>query len=163
MLKEATDIRFEGGVYVESSDRASKVAESWCGVMAAKLMGDPPARGSIQPVRPEEYRALLRRSKMALSIRGGGFDTVRYWEIVASKTPLISETPDIVIPHNFTHGVQAIFCRPDLKDLSGWARRLRDDEPERQRMAEAAYRHLLAFHTSERRATYLLDLCRRSL
>ncbi|MBA2486249.1 MAG: glycosyltransferase family 1 protein [Nitrospira sp.] len=163
MLKEATDIRFEGGVYVESSDRASKVAESWCGVMAAKLMGDPPARGSIQRLQPEEYRALLRRSKMALSLRGGGFDTVRYWEIVASKTPLISETPDIVIPHNFTHGVQAIFCRPDLKDLSGWVRRLRDDEPERQRMAEAAYRHLLAFHTSERRATYLLDLCRRSL
>jgi hypothetical protein len=163
LLREATDLLFEGGLYVESSDRSSKVAESWFGVMAAKLMGDPPARGSIQKMRPDEYRALLCRSRMALSIRGGGFDTVRYWEIAASKTPLISEMPDIVIPHNFEHGVHAIFCRPDLEDLMGWVHRLRDDEPERQRMADAAYRHLLAFHTSERRATYLLDLCRRSL
>ena len=163
LLKEATDLRFEGGVYVDSSDRSSKVAESWFGVMAAKLRGDPPARGSIRKMRPDEYRALLCRSKMALSIRGGGFDTIRYWEIVASKTLLISEMPDIVIPHNFEHGVHAIFCRPDLEDLMGWVHRLRDDEPERQRMAEAAHRHLLAFHTSEHRATYLLDLCRRSL
>lgn len=163
LLREATDLRFEGGLYVNASDRSSKVAESWFGVMAAKLMGDPPARGSIQQMPPDDYRALLRRSKMALSIRGGGFDTVRYWEIVASKTPLISEPPDIVIPHNFEHGVHAIFCRPDLEDLAGWVRRLRADEPERQRMAEAAYTHLLAFHTTERRATYLLDLCRRSL
>ena len=66
---------------------------------------------------------------MALSIRGGGFDTIRYWEIVASKTLLISEMPDIVIPHNFEHGVHAIFCRPDLKDLMGWVHRLRDISP----------------------------------
>ena len=99
--------------------------------MAAKLIGDPPARGSIQKIQPEEYRALLHRSKMALSVRGGGFDTVRYWEIPASGALLISERPDIVIPHNFEHGVHAIFCRPDLQDLPGWVRQLRDDEPER--------------------------------
>ncbi len=163
LLKEATDLHFEGGVYVNPSDRSSKVAESWFGRMAAKVRGDPPASGSIQRMRPDEYRQLLCRSKMALSIRGGGFDTVRYWEIVASKTPLISERPDIVIPHNFEHGVHAIFCRPDLDDLPMWARRMRDDESARQRMAEAAHRHLLTFHTSERRATYLLDLCKRSL
>jgi hypothetical protein len=163
LLKEATDLRFEGGVYVNTSDRSSKVAESWVGVMAAKLIGDPPARGSIQKIQAEEYRTLLSRSKMALSVRGGGFDTVRYWEIPASGALLISERPDIVIPHNFEHGVHAIFCRPDLQDLPGWVRQLRDNEPERQRMVEAAYRHLLAFHTSECRATYLLDLCRRSL
>jgi Glycosyl transferases group 1 len=163
LLKEATDLRFEGGVYVNSTDRSSKVAESWVGAMAAKLIGDPPARGSIQKISPEEYRALLHRSKMALSVRGGGFDTVRYWEIPASGALLVSERPDIVIPHNFEHGVHAIFCRPDLQDLPGWVRQLRDDEPERQRMAEAAHRHLLAFHTSEHRATYLLDLCRRLL
>jgi hypothetical protein len=163
LLKEAGDIRFEGGVYVDSCDRCSKVAESWVGVLGAKMRGDPLAKSSIKKMQPDEYRALLCRSKMALSIRGGGFDTVRYWEIVASKTLLISERPDIVIPYNFEHGVHAIFCRPDLDDLLRLVRWLRDDEPERQRIAEAAYSHLLAFHTSERRASYLLDLCRRSV
>jgi hypothetical protein len=163
LLTQAEDIGFEGGIYTEASDRASKVAASWFGMMAAKLRGDPPARGSIAKMSRGEYRALLARSKTALSIRGGGFDTLRYWEIVAAKTPLISESPDILIPHNFEHGIHAIFCRPDLTDLVEWVRRLREDEGERRRMADAAYAHLLAYHTSARRASYLLDLCRKLL
>ena len=163
LLREATDFRFAGGVYTEPLDRSSKVAESWWGVVAAKLVGDPPAHGLVEKMRADEYRALLHRSKMALSIRGGGFDTVRYWEIVASKTLLISERPDIEIPDNFEHGVHAVFCRPDLSDLSEWVRRLRGDDSARQRMTTAAHAHLLAHHTTARRATYLLDVCQRLL
>lgn len=163
LLRDASDIRFEGGVYVEPTDRRSRLAESWFDIMAAKLVGDPPARGSLSRMGMDAYRSLLGRSKTALSIRGGGFDTVRYWEVVATKTPLISEAPDIDIPHNFEHGVHAVFCRPDLSDLTYWVRRLRDDEAERQRMAEAAYSHLLAYHTTARRAAYLLELCAQVL
>ncbi len=163
LLKQATDLHFEGGVYVDSSDRASKVAESWFGRMAAKLRGDPPARGSIQKMPPDAHRAMLHRSKTALSVRGGGFDTIRYWEIVAAKTPLISERPDIEIPNNFEHGVHAVFCRPDLSDLPEWVRCLRDNEAERRRMADAAFAHLLAYHTTARRAMYLMDLCRGAI
>ncbi|MBX3237429.1 MAG: glycosyltransferase family 1 protein [Nitrospiraceae bacterium] len=163
LLREARDIRFEGGIYAESTDRASKLTDSWFGMMAAKLRGDPPGQGSITKFGREGYRALLARSKTALSVRGGGFDTLRYWEIAASKIPLISEVPDILIPHNLEHGVHAIFCRPDLGDLVEWVRRLRDDEGERNRLAHAAYHHVLAHHTSARRATYMLDLCRKML
>ncbi|MGD9725907.1 MAG: glycosyltransferase [Nitrospiraceae bacterium] len=165
LLRRTTGIRFEGGVYLDASDRRSKLAASWLGIATAKLLGDPRASASAQAgkLEPEQYRSLLRRSKMALSIRGGGFDTVRYWEIVASKTLLISEPPDIVIPHNFEHGRHAMFCRHDLRDLPTIVRRLRDDDRARLEMVEAGYRHLLEFHTSERRAAYLLDLCRRML
>ena len=163
LLRDAPDIRFEGGIYVEPTDRRSKLAESWFDIMVAKLMGDPPAKGSLGRMGMDAYRSLLGRSKTALSIRGGGFDTVRYWEIVAAKTPLISEAPDIDIPHNFEHGTHAVFCRPDFSDLTYWVRRLRDDEAERQRMAEAAYAHLLAYHTTARRAAYLLELCAQVL
>ena len=159
LLKQATDLHFEGGFYVDPSDRASKVAESWFGRMAAKLIGDPPARDSIRKIPPEAHLAMLHRSKTAVSVRGGGFDTMRYWEIVAAKTPLISERPDIEIPNNFEHGVHAIFCRPDLRDLPEWVRYLKNNEAERRRMADAAFAHLLAYHTTARRATYLIDLC----
>jgi hypothetical protein len=165
LLRRTSGIRFEGGVYLDATDRRSKLAASWLGVATAKLMGDPPAPEWAQraQLKPEDYRALLHRSKMALSVRGGGFDTVRYWEIVASKTLLVSEPPDIVIPHNFEHGRHAMFCRHDLRDLPAIVRRLRDDDQARRRMIEAAYQHLLAFHTSARRAEYLLDLCRVKL
>ena len=165
LLRRMKGIRFEGGVYLDVSDRRSKLAASWLGIAAAKLMGDPRASVSAQAGRlgSEQYRSLLRRSKMALSVRGSGFDTVRYWEIVASKALLVSEPPDSVIPHNFEHGRHAVFCRHDLRDLAAIVRRLRDDDRTRHEMVEAAYRHLLNFHTSERRAAYLLDLCRRML
>jgi hypothetical protein len=165
LLRRTKGIRFEGGLYLDAADRRSKLAASWFGIVTAKLMGDRRAPVSAQTARlgAEHYRSLLCRSKMALSIRGGGFDTLRYWEIVASKTLLVSEPPDIVIPHNFEHGRHAMFCRHDLRDLPAIVRRLRDDDTTRSQMVEAAYRHLLAFHTSERRAAYLLDLCRRML
>lgn len=163
LLAGARDIRFEGGIYAERTDRSSKLTDSWFGIMAAKLRGDPPGEGSSVKLGREAYRSLLARSKTALSVRGGGFDTLRYWEIAASRTPLISEAPDIVIPHNFEHGVHAIFCRPDLSDLVEWVRRLRDDEAVRYRLVDAAYEHVLAHHTSARRAVYMLDLCRRLL
>lgn len=165
LLRRTPGIRFEGGVYLEATDRRSKLATSWFGIAAAKLMGDRPAPAWAHSARlsPQDYRALLYRSKMALSVRGGGFDTVRYWEIVACKTLLISETPDIVIPHNFEHGRHAMFCRHDLRDLPAIVRRLRADDDARQVMIEAAYRHLLAYHTADRRAAYMLDLCRRML
>ncbi|MET0515709.1 MAG: glycosyltransferase [Nitrospiraceae bacterium] len=165
LLRRSADIRFEGGVYIDSRDRRSKLGESLCDVVRAKLCGDPPAPVAERGRRlgTDEYQALLRRSKMALSIRGGGFDTIRYWEIVASKILLISEPPDILIPDNFEHGVHAMFCRSDLRDLPALVRRLRDDDAVRSRMVNAAFEHLTAFHTSERRATYLLDTCRRLL
>ena len=165
LLRRTKGIRFEGGVYLDSSDRRSKLAASWLGIATAKLLGDPRASASAQTGKlgAEQYRSLLRRSKMALSLRGGGFDTVRYWEIVASKALLVSEPPDIVIPHNFEHGRHAMFCRHDLRDLPSIVRRLRDDDRTRLEMVEAGYRHLLEFHTSERRAAYLLDLCHKML
>ena len=68
----APDIRFEGGIYAEPTDRSSKLADSWFGIMAAKLRGDPPGQGSSEKLGREAYRLLLARSKMALSVREAG-------------------------------------------------------------------------------------------
>jgi spore maturation protein CgeB len=100
---------------------------------------------------------------MALSIRGGGFDTLRYWEIPTSKAVLVSEQPDICIPNNFEHGKHALFCRPDLSDLIDLVRTYLRDDAAREALALEGHRHLLRFHTCERRAEYFLDLCRQHL
>ncbi len=108
------------------------------------------------------YRA-LRQAKIGVSVRGGGFDTLRYWEIVACGALLVSEEPDIVIPDNFEQGRHAVFCRRDLGDLGELVRYYASHDEERQAIAAEGHAHLLKHHTSERRAEYFLEVCRRQL
>ena len=164
LLNRTKGLRVEGGLYAEATDRQSKVT-SGIPRLLVKLRGDPTVtvaqRGSRLGFK--EYHDLLERSKLALSIRGGGFDTVRYWEIVASKALLVSEEPDIWIPDNFEHGKHAVFCKSDLSDLMDLIEKFSRDDAAREELAEKGYRHLLRHHTCERRAEYFLDLCRRHI
>ena len=107
-LRQAHRVGFQGGVYAEAEDRQSKLVSGFSR-FAMKLTGDPVVTAAQRGAKlsQAEYYALLSRSKMALSIRGGGFDTLRYWEVVASGALLLSEQPDIEIPNNFVHGKQA--------------------------------------------------------
>jgi hypothetical protein len=165
LLRQAGDIRFEGGVYAEPTDRRSKVAASLGARLMAKLTGDPQVTTAEQGTKltPTEYYKLLGRSKMALSVRGGGFDTLRYWEAVACGSLLLSEWPDITIPDNFEHRRHVIFCRADLSDLVSLVRYYQDHDYERQSIAAEGYAHLLKHHTCERRAEYFLETCRKAL
>src|SRR2546426_7587239 len=165
LLRANPDIRFEGYLYAEPMDRKSKLARGLLSVLLAKLQGDPYVSESERGTKlsPEQYYTLLGRSKIALSLRGGGFDTLRYWEIVASKTLLVSEWPDIAIPHNFEHGKHAVFCRPDLSDLMEVVRYYVQHDEEREAITANGYAHLLKYQTCEQRAEYFLDICRRSL
>ncbi|MEX5213191.1 MAG: glycosyltransferase [Nitrospiraceae bacterium] len=162
LLKAADGLRCEGGLYAEPTDRQSKLTTGFSRLLV-KLRGDPRVTMSQRGTRLtfREYHRLLGRSKMALSIRGGGFDTLRYWEIPASKAVLVSEQPDICIPNNFEHGKHALFCRPDLSDLVDLVRTYLQDDAARASLALQGHRHLLRFHTCERRAEYFLALCRQ--
>jgi hypothetical protein len=165
LLKASPDIRFEGGLYGDSKTRKSKMSSRVSEILLAKLQGDPYVdEAAWQPkLGFEEHGQLLGRSKMGLSIRGSGFDTVRYWEIVASKTLLISERPSIYIPNNFEHEQHAIFCRPDLSDLVDLVKRYVSDDSERNRIADAGYAHLLKYHTCDQRALQFLEICKNTL
>jgi len=165
LLNASPDIRFEGGLYGDSKTRKSKMSSRVSGSLLAKLQGDPYVDEAAWQSKLgfEEHYQLLGRSKMGLSIRGSGFDTVRYWEIVASKTLLISERPSISIPNNFEHEKHAIFCRPDLSDLVDLVKRYVRDDSERNRIADAGYAHLLKYHTCEQRALQFLEICKNTL
>ena len=133
--------------------------------MKEKLKGDPYVTEAEQGTRltQQEYFSLLRRSRAALSLRGAGFDTLRYWEIVASQTLLISEQPDIYIPHNFEDRVHVLYCQADCHDVPELIRTYVRDESNSARMREAAFTHLLRYHTCEQRALQMLAICRTRL
>lgn len=165
ILHEAKDLNFEGKVFAESITRKSKLVMGTFEILKAKLQGDPyPTKDEQAGIlsRPD-YFQLLRRSQMGLSIRGAGFDTVRYWEIVAAKRVLVSEEPYIHIPHNFENGKHALFCKPDLSDLATIVRRHARDQSFCETMVKAAYNHLLQYHTCAERAKQFLTICEERL
>lgn len=165
ILQSAPDIKFEGNVFAGPTTRKSKTALGTFNILKAKMQGDPypSEKEQNKKLSYDNYFQLLARSKMGLSIRGAGFDTVRYWEIVASKRLLVSERPYIYIPDNFEHGKHALFCRPDLSDLLPLIRQYIHEEGLCQNMIEQAYQHLLRYHTCEQRAKQFLNICQQKL
>ena len=46
----------------------------------------------------EDYMQVLARSRIAVSVRGLGYDTYRYWEIPYAGALLLSESPERLFP-----------------------------------------------------------------
>lgn len=166
ILQRLPDVSFAGGVYAAPGDAPDKFEPNPIRRWFARLTDESSGPGSLQQPQlgPADYYRQIAVSKVALSIRGGGWTPPpRYFEIVACRTLLVSDPPETVIPDNFEHGRHAVFCRRDLRDLAELVRYYVAHDEEREAMVAEAYRHLLKHHTCERRAEYVLDLCRQNL
>jgi hypothetical protein len=164
LLSRSPNVRFEGHLYADTGDRQSKVLTGFPRIWA-KLMGDPlvPVHQRGIKLDPHAYYQLMARSNMALSVRGGGFDTLRYWEIPAMKTVLLSEEPDIEIANNFVHGQSALFFKPDLSNLVSLVQTYANEPRICADIAQRGLDHLVRYHTCEKRATYLIELCQQKV
>jgi len=63
------------------------------------------------------YLQELAQCKIVLNFRGGGWDTIRYWEVPAMSTFMISQKSQIFIPNNFVDKESIVFCKDDLRIL----------------------------------------------
>jgi hypothetical protein len=154
-------LKVAAGIYGSPTDRQYKLEPTrWRRMIAKVLQAGPVSLEDQQrKLSPAEYYDVLGRSKIAVSVRGGGFDTLRYWEIPARGSFLLSERPDIRIPENFEHRRQAVFFNPNLRDFNELVRYYVAHDAERETVAEAGHAHFLRYHSSERRAAYFVDLC----
>jgi Glycosyl transferases group 1 len=103
------------------------------------------------------YMDVLSRSRIGISVRGLGFDTIRYWEVPYAGALLLAETPRTVIPGNFVDGREAFFAPVDR--LAQRARELLAGDT--SRIAAAGREALLARHTSVQRAEAVLGYLSR--
>jgi spore maturation protein CgeB len=103
------------------------------------------------------YMAVLASSRIGISVRGGGFDTFRYWEVPAAGALLLSERPQIVIPGNFVDGREAVFAPVD--ELVARIPALLEGDTEA--IAARGRERLAAAHTSVNRAQTVLDAIAR--
>ena len=101
------------------------------------------------------YRERLLDAQISPCFFGGGFDTVRYWEIPAHGSLLLAERPPIEIPNNFEDGRHAIFfgCAASLEENLGYYNTHPD---EAAAIAAAGHAHLRIHHTASARARQLL-------
>jgi hypothetical protein len=104
------------------------------------------------------YLQELARCRVTLNLRGGGWDTMRYWEVPAVGGFMITQRPGIVIPHDFRNGVHTVHCAADLSDLVELCGFYLRHEKEREAIAARARAHLLEHHTDTARARYLLGI-----
>ncbi|MGC9069043.1 MAG: glycosyltransferase family protein [Thermoprotei archaeon] len=103
-----------------------------------------------------KYVKIIAKSKLSVSIPGGGFDTYRYWEIPYHGTALISWEPWIKIPDNFINEESAIF----FKKINELEKRILDylKSDRWESISKNGREHFLQKHTPEKRVRYIFSL-----
>jgi glycosyl transferase family 1 len=102
------------------------------------------------------YYETLRNSRRCISVPGGGFDTLRFWEILGAGSLLISKRIAIEMPYPLVEGKHylAFDSLQELRDVlvSSYMRRDEADE-----IRSRAHEFALQFHSSTARAEYVLQ------
>ncbi len=109
------------------------------------------------------YLQELARCKVILNFRGVGWDTLRYWEVFGLNRFMISQRPQILIPDNFEHGKEIIFCKDDLSDLVDLCQYYLTHEAEREAIAKAGAKKAREKHSDQARAEYILQTLKSQL
>jgi hypothetical protein len=166
ILSGMEGVKFAGGVYASPDDRRYKLKAGTFERLRTKILENCLAsetdRQKQQP--PETYYREIAASKIAVALRGGGRTaSLRYFEIVAMGTMLLSDRPETLIPNDFVDRRHAVYCKPDLSDLAVLIRRYLQEDAERKAIVAEGRAHLLKYHTCERRAEYFLDVCAKRL
>lgn len=107
------------------------------------------------PIETPIYRDILSRSKIGVNVIGAGYDCARYWEIIAAKACLLTQKLDILIPNSFEDGVNCMIFET-MAEFEEKLNFLINNPEKRQEIANAGYEHLLKYHTTKKRAEYLL-------
>jgi hypothetical protein len=149
-VEKDIDVLFIGGNTWASRTEA-------CDALASAF-GDRFVGGIKAHVPHPQYIQTLARAKIAVSVRGFGYDTLRVWEIpscpgtllVADRLPILRPSPLIDREHAL------YFSTP--QELVEAVRCALEDEPWRARIAKAGNEHVQKYHTARARAASLLQL-----
>ena len=106
----------------------------------------------------EAYNIVLSKSRMAISMRGSGRDTTRYWEIPGYRTALVADgTMGCFHPYPFEHDKTAVFY-DSIESLVAVVDRYLSGPPARlDEIAQAGKQHLWRCHSTAARAMFFLD------
>ena len=124
--------------------------------MYLSLQPDEDRNGRTEVHLPwDDYIRLMNRSACAVSVRGFGVDTCRYWEIPA-VTVMVADRVNLTLNNPFENGKNALFydTPQGCVDL---IKALKNNPNLRSDLYQAGVEHLKKYHTTEARARYLLE------
>ena len=108
------------------------------------------------------YMRNLAASKISATVRGYGGDTLHYWENFSVNTLTFVDDPGLVIPYPFTehkHYIPIEYPYSNVaRMLQAWLALWKNYPNEIVRIAEAARAHCRKYHSTEKRAKYLIDV-----
>ncbi len=106
--------------------------------------------------RGENYLDALSECKIALNFRGVGDDTLRFWEILAVGSFLLTERPRLNLSKPFVDHKHLVYF-DDLGDLLEKCTYYLKHDEERETIARLGHEHFLQNHTLEHRVKFLLE------
>ncbi|MBI4117373.1 MAG: hypothetical protein HY451_01690 [Parcubacteria group bacterium] len=110
----------------------------------------------------DEFYQILARSKVGISIGGGGFDTARFWEILGNNCILLTETIDIFQPNSKELDYKRIWQFKNLYDFQYQLQRLGDflRTKYNQKDLGKEYKEILSKHSSKARVMEIINAAR---
>ena len=147
------DILFPHGITWEPRRGVLQAVRDW--IQETGASGDEGVWGNYS------FFGGVAGSHMALSIRGSGRDTTRYWEIPALGTLLVADgTMGCIHPFPFRDGETAAFYT-SLEELKSKLSFYLRNEEARQRIVRSARSWVERYHSFEARALFFLGMVRK--
>ena len=128
------------------------------------IRGQHPFGHEIQQMLPwPEYIKAQSQAKIGASCAGFGRDTLNFWEKMSFETLCLWCDPGIVIPYPPIPNQHVVEFTEDCEDVPRLIKYYLDPihEGERKAIAKAGKSWLYAHHTTQQRATWLLDISRK--
>ena len=103
-----------------------------------------------------DYLDAIARAKVAVSVRGWGWDSLRRYEIPAMPgTLMVADRQPVIRPYDFNHGENVLLFE-DARSLVENVREALDNESKRAYIAALGNVHLKHFHSAKARAKQLI-------
>lgn len=138
-----------------------QVLQKFCQAHNLKCVTEPTSGFSLSGDKSagrNEFYQLLARSKVGISVGGGGFDTARFWEILANNCLLLTESIAIYESGSKELDYQRIWQFKDLvefeQQLEKMANYLQSEYPKAQ--LDSEYQEILAKHSTQARVEMIL-------
>lgn len=105
----------------------------------------------------DQFKNKIARSKICLNIRGGGFDTVRFWQLIAQKSFIVSQKLLMQFPDPFIDNKHLIFANDDCSNFNELFEYFLGNDKLREEIANNCYEFSNKFHRSINRIEYIIN------
>ncbi len=105
------------------------------------------------------YLKMMASAKINVVARGHGWDSVRRFEAPTFSGLVLADRLPLITPNDYEDRKNIVYYENDLSDMVDKILYYLEHNEERKKIGEAGRKHTFKYHTSIRRAEYLLSVC----